>query len=163
MINKNKKIPSIVIIIPARLESVRLRKKLLKKIDGIPMIIKVAKNAEKLDIGPVVVGTDSFEILKICKKNKVECLLTNKNHKSGTDRVYEVYKLIDTSYELIINLQGDLPIFKKELFEKMICLFEDKTVDIGSAVCKLDKCEINDTKCCQSSGKFRQKKYWYST
>ena len=53
--------------------------------------------------------------------------------------------MIDTSYELIINLQGDLPIFKKELFEKMICLFEDKTVDIGSAVCKLDKCEINDT------------------
>ncbi len=145
MINKNKKIPSIVIIIPARLESVRLRKKLLKKIDGIPMIIKVAKNAEKLDIGPVVVGTDSFEILKICKKNKIECLLTNKDHKSGTDRVYEVYKLIDTSYDLIINLQGDLPIFKKELFEKMICLFEDKTVDIGSAVCKLDKCEINDT------------------
>ena len=48
------------------MESVRLRKKLLKKIDGIPMIIKVAKNAEKLDIGPVVVGTDSFEILKIC-------------------------------------------------------------------------------------------------
>ena len=144
MINKIKKNLRIIIIIPARLKSVRLRKKLLKKIDKIPMIIRVAKNAEKLKIGRVIVGTDSKEILKLCTENEIECILTNKNHKSGTDRVHEVYTMIDENYDLIINLQGDLPLFKRDLFKEMINLFNDKSVDIGSAVCDLDDIEIED-------------------
>lgn len=144
MINKIKKTPRIVIIIPARLKSVRLSTKLLKKIDKIPMIIRVAKNAEKLKIGRVIVGTDSDKILKLCNEFGIECILTNKNHKSGTDRVHEVYKIINRDYDLIINLQGDLPLFKKDLFKEMINLFNDESVDIGSAICDLEDLEIED-------------------
>ncbi len=144
MINKNKKLPRIVIIIPARLKSSRLRKKLLRKIDSLPMIIRVAKNAKKLELGRVVVGTDSLEIFNVCKNYNVETLMTKRIHKSGTDRVYEVYSLIKEEFDLIINLQGDLPVFTKELFKKIINLFSDDLVDIGSAICDLTQNEFND-------------------
>ena len=70
--------------------------------------------------------------------------MTKSSHKSGTDRVYEVYKILNKDFDLIINLQGDLPIFKKDLLEKTTKLFSDDSVDIGSAVCDLEDSEIND-------------------
>ena len=143
MINKNKK-KRIIIIIPARLKSMRLEKKLLRKVDGLPMIITVAKNAEKLKLGRVVVGTDSSEIQKICEKYNIESMITKTDHNSGTDRIYEVYTKIKDEFDLIVNLQGDLPIFRKELLEKTIELFMDNSVEIGSAICDLKNDEILD-------------------
>ena len=67
---KNKKTLNTVIIIPARIDSSRLKKKLLRNISGLPMIVRVAKNAENLKIGRVIVGTDSREIYNACGKNK---------------------------------------------------------------------------------------------
>ena len=127
MINKNKK-KRIVIIIPARLKSLRLEKKLLKEVNGLPMIVRVAQSAKELKLGRVIVGTDSSEILNICKKNKIESMMTKTEHKSGTDRINEVYSNIEEEFDLIINLQGDLPVFRKELFEKTIKLFLDDSV-----------------------------------
>ena len=143
MINKNKK-KRIVIIIPARLKSIRLEKKLLKEVNGLPMIVRVAQSAKELKLGRVIVGTDSSEILNICEKNKIESMMTKTEHKSGTDRINEVYSNIEEEFDLIINLQGDLPVFRKELFEKTIKLFLDDSVDIGSAVCDLKNEEILD-------------------
>ena len=145
MFNKKFKSPKTIIIIPARLKSQRLNKKLLKKIGKIPLIVRVAKNAEDLNIGRVIVGTDSKEIVRICKKNKIKCLITKQSHKSGTDRVQEVYSLIKEEFDLIINLQGDLPIFSKELIIKTVDLFSDNTVDVGSAVCNLTQDDFRDS------------------
>ena len=111
---KNKKTLNTVIIIPARIDSSRLKKKLLRNISGLPMIVRVAQNAENLKMGRVIVGTDSREIYNECEKNNLEVMMTKSSHKSGTDRVYEVYKILNKDFDLIINLQGDLPIFKKE-------------------------------------------------
>lgn len=144
MINKNKKTLRCVIIIPARLKSSRLEKKLLKDLGGLPMIVRVAENAKNLRIGRVIVGTDSQNIFTECQKNNIETLMTKTSHKSGTDRVFEVYDKIKEEFDLVINLQGDLPIFKKELFEKMIKLFSDNSVHIGSAICDLNEEEMKD-------------------
>ena len=141
---KNKNTLNTVIIIPARIDSSRLKKKLLRNISGLPMIVRVAQNAENLKMGRVIVGTDSREIYNECEKNNLETMMTKSSHKSGTDRVYEVYKILNKDFDLIINLQGDLPIFKKDLLEKTIKLFSDDSVDIGSAVCDLEDSEIND-------------------
>ena len=141
---KNKKTLNNVIIIPARIDSSRLKKKLLRNISGLPMIVRVAQNAENLKMGRVIVGTDSREIYNECEKNNLEVMMTKSSHKSGTDRVYEVYKILNKDFDLIINLQGDLPIFKKDLLEKTTKLFSDDSVDIGSAVCDLEDSEIND-------------------
>jgi 3-deoxy-manno-octulosonate cytidylyltransferase (CMP-KDO synthetase) len=142
--NKNKKNLRVVIIIPARLKSSRLKKKLLRSINGLPMIIRVAKNAEKLNVGKVIVGTDSNEIYNLCMKNKIKVLITSKKHNSGTDRIYEAYNLNRQTFDIVVNLQGDLPIFSKELIIKILELFSDKSVDVGSAVCDLIDEEIND-------------------
>ena len=143
MINKNKK-KRIVIIIPARLKSIRLEKKLLREVNGLPMIVRVAQRAKELALGRVIVGTDSLEIFNICEKNNIESMMTKSEHNSGTDRINEVYNNIEEDFDLIVNLQGDLPVFRKELFEKTIKLFLDDSVDIGSAVCDLKDEEILD-------------------
>ena len=65
MINKKNK--SLLIIIPARLDSTRLSKKLIRKISGVPMIIRVAESALKTKLGDVLVATDSKQIQNLCK------------------------------------------------------------------------------------------------
>ena len=95
MINKNKKSQRVLIVIPARIKSLRLNKKLLKNIAGLPMIVRVAKNVENLKIGRVVVGTDSLEIFNVCRNENIETIITKRKHESGTDRVQEVYELIN--------------------------------------------------------------------
>ena len=80
MINKIKKNHKTIIIIPARLESKRLDKKLLRDIQGKPMIQRVVEKAKEYGFSKVIVATDSKEIMMSLQK-----------HKSGTDRVYEAY------------------------------------------------------------------------
>lgn len=144
MINKIKKNLRAIIIIPARLESKRLKRKLLRKISGKQMIIRVAETAKRLNLAEVYVATDSSEIFNLCRKHDINAFMSINEHKSGTDRVFEAYKGIDKKFDIIINLQGDLPLFKKELIENTINLFRDQKVDIGSAVCNLEKQEISD-------------------
>ena len=142
MIKKKNK--SLLIIIPARLDSTRLSKKLIRKISGIPMIIRVAKSAYQTKLGDVIVATDSKQIQNLCSKEKVDSIITPTDIKSGTDRVHYAYNKLGKKYDLILNLQGDLPIFNKEVLEKTVSLFNDKKTEIGSAVCDLNFSEFED-------------------
>jgi len=144
VIKKNKKKWKLIIIIPARLESVRLKKKLLRKIHKVPMIVRVAQNAIQQNLGEVWVATDSKQILNLCHKNGINSLITSKKNKSGTDRISQAYKIINKKFDLIVNLQGDLPVFKKELIQKTANLFLDPKTEIGSAVCDLKNEDLND-------------------
>ncbi len=142
MINKKNK--SLIIIIPARLKSERLSEKLLRKINRLPMIVRVANAANKTNLGEILVATDSEKIKKVCNENGIKSIITSSNIKSGTDRVFEAYKTIGKEYDLIVNLQGDLPIFNSELIKSIVKLFSDKEAEIGSAITELDESEIND-------------------
>ena len=142
MINKKNK--SLLIIIPARLDSTRLRKKLIRKISGVPMILRVAQSATNTNLGDVIVATDSKQIQNLCKKQKVDSIITPTDIKSGTDRVYYAYEKLRKKYDLIVNLQGDLPIFNLEVLKKTVNLFNDKKTEIGSAVCDLHTGEFKD-------------------
>lgn len=144
-INRKLKKENLVIIIPARLKSERLSEKLLRKINNVPMILRVAKSAINYKLGDVYVATDSKKIFNLCKKSHVNSVMTQANIKSGTDRVFSAYKALNKKYDFIVNLQGDLPIFKKELIEKTVNLFFDDKTDIASAVCNLENSEIRDT------------------
>ena len=148
---KNK---NILIVIPARLKSTRLSNKLLRKILGIPMIVIVANKAKSVGVGEVVVATDSKKILNICKIFKINSVMTSINHKSGTDRVYEAYKKRKGDFNLVINLQGDLPYFRNELLLKTIDLFNDNKTQIGTAVCELEDNELNDLNVVKSNVKW---------
>ena len=107
-----------MIIIPARLSSSRLPKKVLADINGIPMVIKTALVAQKVD--EVVIATDSQEVIDVAKKHNIKAIMTNKNHKSGTDRIKEASDILGLkSDEFIINLQGDEPFIESKILQKV--------------------------------------------
>ena len=100
-----------LIIIPSRLSAVRLPGKPLLKINGLSIISHVFKKAEETNIGEVFVATQDQAIIDDVKKNGGQAILTNKNHKTGTDRINEaIKKLGRTDVELVMNLQGDEPL-----------------------------------------------------
>jgi 3-deoxy-manno-octulosonate cytidylyltransferase (CMP-KDO synthetase) len=100
-----------LVIIPSRLSATRLPGKPLLKIDGISMISHVFKKAEEANIGEVIVATEDQEIIDDVKQNGGQAILTKKNHKTGTDRVYEaLQKLNSTNIDFVMNLQGDEPL-----------------------------------------------------
>ena len=99
-----------LIIIPSRLSASRLPGKPLLKINGLSIISHVFKKAEKANVGDVVVAAEDQEIIDDVKKNGGHAILTNKQHKTGTDRIHEAFeKLNRNDIDLIINLQGDEP------------------------------------------------------
>ena len=107
-----------MIIIPARLSSSRLPNKVLADINGIPMVIRTALTAQKVD--KVVIATDSEKVIKVAKKYNIDSVLTDINHKSGTDRIKEATDILKLdNKELIINLQGDEPFIEKEILIQM--------------------------------------------
>jgi len=99
-----------LIIIPSRLSATRLPGKPLLKINDLSIISHVFKKAQEANIGEVFVATEDQEIVDDVTKNGGNAILTNKNHKTGTDRIYEAFqKLNIKDADLIMNLQGDEP------------------------------------------------------
>ena len=97
-------------IIPSRLSATRLPGKPLLKINDLSIISHVFKRAQEANIGEVIVATEDQEIADDVIKNGGRAILTSKNHKTGTDRIYEAFeKLKIKDVDLILNLQGDEP------------------------------------------------------
>ena len=88
----------------------RLPGKPLLEINGLSIISHVFKRAEKSNIGEVIVAAEDQEIIDDVKKNGGNAILTSKNHKTGTDRIYEAFKLLKrNNIDYIMNVQGDEP------------------------------------------------------
>ncbi len=114
-----------LIIIPSRLGATRLPGKPLLKINNKSIISHVFKRAQDADIGDVVVATENTEIVDDVTMNGGSAILTSKEHKTGTDRIYEAFKKMKfNDVDLIMNLQGDEPAINIEdivsLKDKMI-------------------------------------------
>ena len=103
-----------LIIIPSRLSATRLPGKPLLKINGLSIISHVFKKAEEANIGEVVVATEDQEIMDDVKNNGGQAILTEKQHKTGTDRIYEATQKLKKNIDLIMNLQGDEPLMNIE-------------------------------------------------
>jgi 3-deoxy-manno-octulosonate cytidylyltransferase (CMP-KDO synthetase) len=141
--NKNKTI----IIIPSRLASVRLPRKPLIEIDGIPMIIRVYREALSANIGNVVVAgcdTDMKDLLDSYGYNYVD---TDPNLQSGTDRVFAAYKALGKQYDNIINLQSDMPHVNPATIIAVNNILNDEnepTVDISTAATSIVDAKLID-------------------
>ena len=100
-----------VIIIPARMAASRLPGKPLADIAGKPMIQHVLERAIAADIAPVWVATDDDAIVEAVRAAGGNAVKTRADHPSGSDRTFEAVELIDPDrqYDVILNLQGDLP------------------------------------------------------
>jgi len=121
------------IIIPTRLKAKRFPNKPLAKINGIPMIIHVMNRAKESQVGEVFVAAPDNEIINIVKENGGRAILTNPNHLSGSDRVYEAYlKQLKDDVDLVINLQGDMPNIKPNSISKLERLMRQNVCEIGT-------------------------------
>jgi len=112
-------------IIPSRLSATRLPGKPLLRINDLSIISHVFRRAQEANIGNVVVAAEDQEIVDDVVKNGGRAILTGKNHKTGTDRIYEALQKLELmDVDLIMNLQGDEPAINiediKSLNKKMV-------------------------------------------
>jgi 3-deoxy-manno-octulosonate cytidylyltransferase (CMP-KDO synthetase) len=127
-----------LILIPSRMAATRLPGKPLLKINNLSIISHVFKRAEEANIGEVVVATDDQEILQDVFKNGGRAILTDKNHKSGTDRIYEAYKKLNMkNIDYILNLQGDEPDINKDDIINLNNLMINEDAELGTLAAKI--------------------------
>jgi 3-deoxy-manno-octulosonate cytidylyltransferase (CMP-KDO synthetase) len=120
-----------IAIIPARLASTRLPRKVLREIDGRPMLAHVYEAARGcLQLQDVIVATDSEEIARVCRQNGWSCRLTSPEHRSGTDRVHEVAQAIEA--DVYVNVQGDEPLARREHLDVLLGLMDNQGVEMGT-------------------------------
>ena len=134
-----------IVVIPARLHSKRFPKKILFPIDEKPMVVHVYEIAKKSElVDDVIVAVDDDETVNGLKKWKVKTIMTDIDHFSGTDRVYEASK--DNDAEVIVNLQADEPFLNPNLIDRLINEFvEDPQIEMATVAGKeLSPDSIND-------------------
>ena len=132
-----------LVIIPSRLSASRLPGKPLLKINGISMISHVFKKAEKANIGEVIVATEDQEIIDDVKKNGGQAILTKKQHKTGTDRIYEAIGKFDTTnIDLVMNLQGDEPLMNIEDIKNLNNQMKKNQSQLGTLASKIKDKEL---------------------
>ena len=132
-----------LILIPSRIAATRLPGKPLLKINNLSIISHVFKRAKEANIGEVVVATEDKEIVADVLKNGGKAVLTNRNHKTGTDRVFEAYKKLDIkNVDYILNLQGDEPDINKDDIINLNNLMIDNDSEIGTLAAKMKDDEM---------------------
>ena len=107
---------SFTVLIPARLASSRLPNKPLADIAGLPMVVRVAQQAQKSAAARVVVAADSEAIVQACQRHGIEAVLTRADHPSGSDRLAEACTLLGLDGDdMVVNVQGDEPLIDPAL------------------------------------------------
>src|SRR5438067_2476676 len=121
----------VIAVIPARLASTRLARKVLLPIAGQPMLARVYEGVRAASaLADVVIATDSQEILDLCRQRGWHARLTAASCRSGAERVHEVSQAIPA--DVYVNVQGDEPLARAEHINSLIKLMKDATVQVGT-------------------------------
>jgi 3-deoxy-manno-octulosonate cytidylyltransferase (CMP-KDO synthetase) len=128
-----------IVLIPARLASVRLPDKPLADIHGVPMIVHVWRRAAAADLGPVVVAAAERPIADAVEAAGGRAVLTDPAHPSGSDRIHEALRRIDPEgrHDAVVNVQGDLPTIAPETIRAALPPLESAAVDIATLVAEI--------------------------
>lgn len=128
-----------IVIIPARMASTRLPGKPLAEIAGLPMIVQVLKRAAEAAIGPVVVACAETQIKDAVEAHGGRAVLTDPSHPSGSDRIFEALQSVDPAgkHDIVVNLQGDLPVIDPGVVRAVLKPMTDSGVDIATLVAEI--------------------------
>ena len=128
-----------IVLIPARMASIRLPGKPLADICGTPMIVHVLNRALEADVGPVAVATDTDDIAGAVRDAGGTCIMTRADHTSGSDRIHEALVKTDPDgrHDVIVNVQGDLPQIEPRLISAVLAPFETAAVDISTLAAEI--------------------------
>ena len=129
-----------LVIVPARMAATRLPGKPLATIAGTPMIVHVWRRAVAAQIGPVVVACADREIADAVEAAGGEAVMTDPALPSGSDRVHAAAAVRDPAgrYDIVVNLQGDLPAIEPDTLRAALAPLGDPAVDIGTPVVPTD-------------------------
>ena len=131
------------VVIPSRLDSKRLARKALALIDGKPLIQWVYHRATASNAKSVIIATDSEEIASVARSFGAIVELTNEDHKSGTDRIFEVCDRLNwDDDQVVVNLQGDNPLMPPENINQIAQMMND--CDIATLSAPIQDHEIID-------------------
>lgn len=120
-----------VAIIPARLASTRLPRKMLREIARKPLVgwVYEAVRSSPL-LSDVIVATDSEEIMEACRRYGWKAQMSSSTHRSGTERVHEVSNSILA--DVYVNVQGDEPLVRPEQIATLLDVMNDPAVQVGT-------------------------------
>ncbi|WP_417688545.1 3-deoxy-manno-octulosonate cytidylyltransferase [Roseibium sp.] len=137
---------SALVVIPSRLAATRLPDKPLADICGKPMIVRVLEQARNADIGPVVVACDHPDIAEAVRDNGGDAVMTRVDHESGSDRIHEAAGKVDPDgkHDVILNLQGDVPLIAPEAIRAAFTPLSDPSVDIGTIMTEIREEQFRD-------------------
>jgi 3-deoxy-manno-octulosonate cytidylyltransferase (CMP-KDO synthetase) len=120
-----------IAVIPARLASTRLPRKMLREIAGTPLIGVVYEAVRSCtQLADVIVATDSKEILNVCRDHNWKAQMTSPAHRSGTERVQEISNR--EAADIYINVQGDEPLIRADHLATLIDAMEDQSAQVGT-------------------------------
>ena len=135
-----------VVLIPARMSSVRLPGKPLADIHGAPMIVHVWRRAMEADVGPVWVAADDARVVEAVAGAGGKAIMTRPDHSSGSDRIFEALSAVDEAkaYDVVVNLQGDLPTIERSVVRACLAPLADDAVDIATLATPIVREEEKD-------------------
>ena len=115
------------VLIPARLASSRLPDKPMADLHGQPMVVRVAQRAKLSKARRVVVAADDVRIEQACRHAAIDCVLTDVDHPSGSDRLAQACRILGLDDdEIVVNVQGDEPLIDPELIDAVAHLLSDR-------------------------------------
>lgn len=124
-----------VILIPARMAASRLPGKPLADIGGVPMIVRVLRQAERAGVGPAAVAAGDPEIVEAVEAAGGRAILTDPNLPSGSDRILAALNAMGGDHDVVINLQGDMPFVEERVLIACAALLANQpTCDVATIV-----------------------------
>ncbi|HEX6866213.1 MAG TPA: 3-deoxy-manno-octulosonate cytidylyltransferase [Caulobacteraceae bacterium] len=124
-----------IVVIPARMAASRLPGKPLADIGGVPMIVRVLRQAQRAGIGPVAVAAGDAEIARAVESAGGRAVMTDPDLPSGSDRILAALEMIGGDHDAIINLQGDMPfIDERALIACAALLDAEPSCDVATVV-----------------------------
>ncbi len=125
------------VVIPARYASTRLPGKPLADIVGLPMIVRVARQASSSGARDVVVATDDPRVHAVARDHGLDAMLTRGDHVSGSDRVMEVVAARGwPANHIVINVQGDEPLIPPPVIRQVARLLIDHPGVLIATLCE---------------------------
>ncbi len=131
-----------IAVIPARLASTRLPRKMLRDIAGQPLVGRVYNAVRECSqLSDVIIATDSEEIMSVCQRNGWKAQMTSSSHRSGTERVHEISNSL--AADVYLNVQGDEPLTRPEQISSLLDVMKDAKVQVGTLMTPAATVDVN--------------------
>ena len=132
-----------VAVIPARLASTRLPRKMLREVAGKPLIGMVYEAVRSSPLlADVIIATDSEEILGVCRSHDWTAEMTASSHRSGTERVQEISNRVNA--DVYVNVQGDEPLVHPEQIAVLLRMMENPAAQVGTVMTPAANADIQN-------------------